>query len=96
MSGETRHRATYRGIREGKSGYGARIYGSKSIQSTGKYGGYGALVEEIVRFFQTGEVPVPAEETTELFAFMTAADASKIAGGAPVALEAVMAEASKK
>ncbi len=88
--------ATYRGIRQGKSGYGARIYGSKSIQSTGKYGGYGALVEEVVRFFKTGKAPVPANETIELFAFMTAADASKIAGGTPVALEAVMAEASKK
>jgi hypothetical protein len=88
--------ATYRGIREGKSGYGARIYGSKSIQSTGKYGGYGALVEEIVRFFKTGKTPVPAEETIELFAFMSAADASKLAGGAPVALDAVIAETAKE
>ena len=88
--------ATYRGIREGKSGYGARIYGSKSIQSTGKYGGYGALVEEIVNFFKTGKAPVPAEETIELFAFMTAADVSKIAGGAPVALDTVIAETAKK
>jgi len=88
--------ATFRGIRQGKSGYGARIYGSKSIQSTGKYGGYGALVEEIVQFFKTGKVPVPAEETIELFAFMTAADVSKLAGGAPVSLKAVLAEANKE
>lgn len=87
--------ATYRGIRKGKSGYAARIFGSKSIQSTGKYGGYMPLVEEIVRFFKTGEVPVPAEETIELFTFMSAADASKLAGGAPVSLAAVLAEANK-
>lgn len=88
--------ATFRGIRAGKSGYGARVYGSKSIQSTGEYGGYGALVEEIVRFFKTGKVPVPADETIELFAFMSAADVSKLAGGAPVSLEAVITEASKQ
>ena len=41
---------------------------------------------EIIRFFQTGEPPVPNEETLELFAFMDAAQRSKAAGGAPMKL----------
>jgi hypothetical protein len=39
-----------------------------------------------VKFLQTGVVPVPAEETIEMFAFMEAADESKRRNGAPVKL----------
>lgn len=54
---------------------------------------YAPLVNEIVKFFQTGVPPVAAEETLELFAFMEAADESKRRGGQPVKLSEVIAAA---
>jgi hypothetical protein len=44
------------------------------------------MLREIVKFFATGKVPVPNEETLEIFAFMDAAQKSKEAGGKPVRL----------
>jgi predicted dehydrogenase len=77
---------TYRGLRAGKRDYGALVYGSKGIARSGGYEGYGHLVERIVAFFTTGKIPVPPEETIEIFGFMTAADVSKARGGAAVSL----------
>ncbi|MBM3740340.1 MAG: oxidoreductase, partial [Acidobacteria bacterium] len=37
-------------------------------------------------FFRDGTLPVPNEETIEIFAFMDAAQKSKEKGGRPVAL----------
>jgi hypothetical protein len=51
-----------------------------------QHAGYGPLVHEIVKFFQTGVPPVPNAETLEIFAFMDAAQRSKESGGKPVAL----------
>jgi hypothetical protein len=61
------------------------VFGSKNVaeQKAGS-GGYAPLVREIVKFFQTGVVPVSPEETIEMFAFMEAADESKRQGGKPV------------
>ena len=87
---------TYRGIKAGKKDYGALVYGSKGIARSGGYEGYGHLVEEIVKFFKTGSVPVPAAETIEIFAFMTAADASKAQDGCPVTLASVLDEARRR
>jgi predicted dehydrogenase len=87
---------TFRGIHAGKQDYGALVYGDKGIARSGGYGGYEGLVEEIVKFFKTGQVPVPPEETIELFAFMSAADKSKAKNGARVELAAVLAEARKQ
>lgn len=84
---------TFRGIRSGKSGYGGTAFGEKGIVPVGKYDGYKPLVVEIVKFFRTREVPVTAEETLEIYAFMEAADESKRRGGAPVSLESVMKRA---
>lgn len=84
---------TYRGIREGQAPYGALVYGTKGIERSGSYAGYGPLVEEIVKFFQTGKAPVPPEETIEIYAFMTAADESKAQGGIPVSIEEVIRKA---
>ncbi len=87
--------ATFRGIRApGKSGYGALVFGDKGIQPADtKGGGYQPLVEEICKFFRTGQPPVSAAETIEIFAFMEAADESKRQGGSPVTLESVLAKA---
>jgi hypothetical protein len=84
---------TYRGIKKGKSDYGALVYGTKEIAQSGRYGGYEPLVVEIIKFFKTGSVPVPTEETIEIFAFMSAADESKAKNGEPVLLSSVIEEA---
>lgn len=44
------------------------------------------LARDIVKFFNTGVLPVPNEETLELFAFLDAAQRSKDAGGKPMGL----------
>ena len=86
---------TYRGIRTGKSAYGVTILGTKAIVQSDKYGGYEPLVDEIIKFFKTGNVPVPQAETIEMFAFMSAADESKAKSGATVSLEEVIKKARK-
>jgi len=86
---------TFRGIRRGKSGYGATIFGNKGIVVADKYAGYGPLIERIVKFFETRKPPVPAAETIEIFAFMSAADASKAAGSVPVSIPELIDKARR-
>lgn len=85
----------FRGIRKGRKEFGALVFGSKSVQKTKPVSGnlYIPLVEEIVKFAQTGEPPVPLETTVEIMAFMEAADESKRRGGAPVTIQEVMDKA---
>jgi predicted dehydrogenase len=87
---------TYRGIRTGKSEYGVTILGTKAIVQSDKYGGYEPLVDEIIKFFKTGNVPVPQAETIEIFAFMSAADESKAKGGAAVSIPEIIEKAKKR
>jgi len=73
------------------SDYGAVVYRRNPKSQTSEIvakadGGYRPLVEKIVQFFQTGQPPVPNEETLEIFAFMDAAQRSKEAGGKPMPL----------
>ncbi len=84
---------TFRGLRKGKAGYGATVFGSEGMAKLGGGGSYEPLVAEICKFFRTGQAPVSAEETLELFAFMEAADESKRRGGAPVTLQSVLERA---
>jgi len=88
--------ATFRGIREGKKGYGGTVFSEKEIKPLGPYGGYNTLLKEIVGFFVTGIVPVEREETLEIFAFMEAADESKKRGGIPVSVKEIMERANKE
>jgi hypothetical protein len=81
---------TFRGVREGKGGYGGIAFGAEGVREIGSSGGYEPLVVEIVKFFRTGEPPVDIEETLEIYAFMEAADDSKRRGGVPVRLEEVL------
>ncbi|MAT14091.1 MAG: dehydrogenase [Planctomyces sp.] len=85
---------TFRGIRDGASGYGGTAFGSKQIREIGKYAGYRPLVVEIAKFYKTGESPVPNEETIQIYAFMAAADESKAQGGKPVMIKDVMDKAA--
>ncbi|MEL7587574.1 MAG: Gfo/Idh/MocA family oxidoreductase [Prolixibacteraceae bacterium] len=87
---------SFRGLRAGKTGYGGTIYGEKAIVTLGTYNGYDPLLAEIVKFFQTGIVPVQPQETIEIMAFMEAADESRNKGGRPVSLKEVMEKAKKE
>jgi predicted dehydrogenase len=84
---------TFRGLRAGKTDYGATVFGTKGIAPTGPYTGYKPLVDEIVNFFKTGHVPLPPEETIEIFAFMSAAEESEAQKGAPVTIAEVLEKA---
>jgi predicted dehydrogenase len=84
---------TFRGIRQGRRGYGSTVYGTKGIVRGGSFDGYEPLLVEIVKFFKTGKPPVSEAETLEIFAFMEAADESKRQGGKPVTLESMMQKA---
>ncbi len=87
---------SFRGLRAGKTGYGGTIFGDKAIISLGTYNGYNPLLEDIVHFFQTGEMPVQPEETLEILAFMEAADLSREKGGIPISIKEVMDKAARK
>lgn len=84
---------TFRGIRQGKTGYGGHAYGEKAIQTLGPYKGYDPMLVEIADFFRSGKPPVPVEETIELYAFLSAADESKRQGGKPVRIADVLQQA---
>ena len=86
---------TFRGIRDGRRGYGGQVFGTKGNAPAGTYEGYTPLLIEIAKFFRTGKPPVSADQTLEIFAFMEAADESKRQGGCPVTLESVMAKAEE-
>jgi predicted dehydrogenase len=79
-------------FRESKT-YGGKAVGEKGEAAIGTYDGYDVLLFEAVKMFRTGNAPVTAEETIELYAFMEAADESKRRGGAEVALKEVIDKA---
>jgi predicted dehydrogenase len=87
---------TFRGIRQGAGDYGGTAFGEKEVRVIGGFDGYRPLVVEIVKFFRTGKVPVSAEETLEIYAFMEAADESKRQGGAPVRIADVIKAAREE
>jgi predicted dehydrogenase len=87
---------TFRGIRSGKGGFGGTAFGESGILTLGDYQGYNPLLIRIIEFFKTGVVPVASEETIEIFAFMAAADESKLNNGSTVEIESVMRKAIQK
>jgi predicted dehydrogenase len=76
-----------------RKGYGGKAVGETGESLIGSYDGYDVLLAEIVKMFRTGVVPVSAEETLELYAFMEAADESKRRNGAEVTLKEVLDKA---
>jgi predicted dehydrogenase len=66
------------------------VFGSKGIAEQKGDGDYAPLVQEIMKFFQTGVAPVSNAETVEIYAFMEAADESKREGGKPVKISEAM------
>ena len=87
---------SFRGTRSGTGEMGGTVFAEKGIEVLGKSKGYNPLWVKIIEFFNTGIVPVRPEETLEEFAFMEAADESKLKGGVPVALETIIERAQKK
>ncbi|WP_146431278.1 Gfo/Idh/MocA family protein [Blastopirellula retiformator] len=81
---------TFRGIREGAFGYGVMAFGGKQNKYVPIRVSYNPMLAEVVKFFQTKKPPIAPEETLEILAFMTAADASRDAGGKSVTLKSVM------
>ena len=89
--------STMRGMRGKPALYGCEVFAEKGGRiSLGGYEGYKPLLMEIIKFFKTGEVPVPPQETIEMFAFMEAAEESKRRGGVPVKISEIMARANKE
>ena len=86
---------TFRGTRNGKHIYGGTAFGEKGAASVGDYAGYNPLLVQIIEFFRTGKVPVQAEETLEIYAFMEAAQVSRQNNGAPVQLVSVYPKIKK-
>jgi predicted dehydrogenase len=80
---------TFRGTRNGKHDYGGTAYGEKGNMVLGPFKGYDNLLDRIIEFFKTGNVPVSPEETLEIYTFMEAADESKRSGGKSINLNDV-------
>lgn len=84
---------TFRGIREGRGGYGGTVFGTGRVEPLGYRPGFSPLVAKFLEFFRTGLPPVSPEETLEIYAFMEAADESKRRGGEAVSLDYVISQA---
>lgn len=78
---------------EDRKGYGGKAVGETGEAKIGSYDGYDVLLVEIVKMFRGGPVPISADETLELYAFMEAADESKRRGGTEVTLKEVIDKA---
>lgn len=87
---------TFRGTRTGTHDYGGTVYGEKGNICMGPFKDYDALLVQIIDFFKTGKTPVTPQETLEIYAFMEAADESKLKSGAVVSLESVIQKAGKR
>jgi predicted dehydrogenase len=87
---------TFRGTRTGEHLYGGTAFGEKGNSVLGPLEGYNPLLDEIIKFFQTGQVPVKEEGTLEICAFMEAADESRLINGGTVKLEEIWERARTK
>jgi predicted dehydrogenase len=80
---------TFRGTRTGKHEYGGTAYGEKGPITLGPYKGYDNLLDRIIAFFKTGNLPITPKETLEIYTFMEAADESKRKDGKAIQLKDV-------
>lgn len=80
----------YRGVKKGDYKPILKVWGAEGEAETKSGFSYDGLVEAIAKFFHTGQPPVAADETIEMFEFMTAAQLSKERGGAEVKLEELL------
>ena len=80
---------SFRGRRTGKHVFGGTTFTDEGAIPAGGFEGYGVLLDEIVKFFTTGEVPVNPNETIEMFTFMEASNVSKRNNGEIIYMEDV-------
>ena len=68
--------------------FGAVVFRPKQVVQSRPHASdsYRPLLVEVMKFFETGQPPVPNQETLEIFAFMDAAQRSKDEGGKPMRL----------
>ena len=86
---------TVLGTRNTNRRFAITLYGSENIAERPHPPAFQPLLHELIRFFKTGIVPIPPEETLEILAFMEAADESKRRGGTPVAIEEILRPGGK-
>ena len=81
--------AGLRGIRAGASEYGFTLFGSKGVitQGVSTQFIYRELLKQIVKLFETRQLPIDLRETLEIVAFIEAAKTSADAGGSVVAIK---------
>ena len=90
----------FRGMRTGGNEhyyhFGGFAYCEKGAVPLNEYSDYGypGLMNQIVRFFRTGEIPVDRETTIEVYAFMDAS-ALSLKTGKPVEIKDVIQKAKK-
>ncbi len=80
------------GLRTKSTPHKVIAFGETGVAEQSSGGGYAPLVQEIMSFFKTHQVPVSMSETIEIFAFMEAADESKRRSGAPVSIRDIIEE----
>ncbi len=80
-----------RGFSSGLYAFSITAYGDKGVLHSGdRPEGYGALLAQIAKFFQTHVAPVDPNESLEVIAFMEAAELSQVRGGVAVPLSEIM------
>jgi predicted dehydrogenase len=80
-----------RGFSSGLYAFSITVYGDKGVLHSGdRPEGYGALLAQIAKFFQTHVAPVDPNESLEVIAFMEAAELSQTRGGVAVPLSEIM------
>ena len=87
---------SFRGIRDGSYNYGGSVFCEKKIEIAGPSAGYEGLLSVILSFFKTREIPIPENETLEIYTFMEAANESNRQGGKQISMTAVYNKATKE
>jgi hypothetical protein len=78
---------TFRAVNVGPNIYGGTVVTNDGTVPCGGYEGYRVLLNQILDFFLTGELPFEPEETVEIFTFMKASNMSLERGGKTITLE---------
>ena len=80
-----------RGFSSGLYAFSITVYGDKGVRHSGdRPEGYGALLGQIAKFFQTHVAPIDPNESLEVIAFMEAAELSEARGGVAVPLSEII------
>lgn len=87
---------TLRGFKNDMWNFGGHAFGDKGHMALGDFTGYAPLMPPIIEFFQKGVAPAPEAETIGIYAFMDAAQESRLKKGAPVSIASIMKKATER